>query len=157
MGKKITIREFTAGDSAVVYSLIQKTIEISYPEIYPPEAVKAFKDYHSEKNLLNDAAAGYTVVAGEDDEIVGTGTLFGEDMRRVYIHPDYQSRGIGRLVALELEKKAVAAGVPAITLAATVKSKKFWESLGFVLDKEDFMPVDNGVKLYFYRMSKKLA
>jgi N-acetylglutamate synthase-like GNAT family acetyltransferase len=156
MMQSIQVREFTEGDIPAVYSLLQNTIETSYREVYPPEAIELFKDHHSEEQILTDAAGGYMVVAEYNGEILGTGTLSGSNMRRVYINPPHQHRGIGKLITQELEKKALDEKLTTIDLAASLVSKRFWESRGYTVQKEDYVPVKNNKKLHFYRMSKTL-
>jgi GNAT superfamily N-acetyltransferase len=137
----IQIREFGKEDLPSVYRLVQNTIDISYHEAYPIEAIEFFKDHHSKKNILNDAA---------------TGTLLGTNVRRVFVSPVHQHRGIGQLIAQELERKASLDKLVALDLASSLVARQFWESLGFVMQREDYVPVWNGQKLLFYRMAKTL-
>ena len=157
MAQYVQIREFTADDLLSVYRLIQDTIDVSYHEAYPEEAVEFFKDYHSEEQILNDAANGYTVVAECNSEVLGTGTLLGMNIRRVFINPPQQHRGTGKLIIRELEKKALLEKSVTLDLGASLVSRQFWESLGFVVQREDFVPVRNGQRLHYYRMTKTLG
>ncbi len=156
MAQDIRIRKFAEGDIQTVYGLLQNTISTSYRGVYPPEAIKLFKDHHSEEQVLSDAAEGYTVVAEDTGEILGTGTLSGDHIKRVYISPLHQHRGIGRLIVQELEKKALAEKLPAVDLGASLVSRRFWESLGYTVQKEEYVPIENDKQLHFYRMSKTL-
>jgi len=113
--RDIQIREFNKEDLRSVYRLIQHTIDTSYHEAYPREAIAFFKDYHSKEHILDDAATGYTVVAECNCEVLGTGTLLGINIRRV-----------------------------------------FGESLGFLVEREDYVPVRNNQKLSYYKMVKTL-
>lgn len=152
----IALREFSREDLAALYRLVQNTIEAAYGGVYPPEAVAFFKDYHSQENILNDAAGGYTVVAEQDGEILGTGTLLECNVRRVFTDVSRQNRGIGGTIAVELESRARTKKAPSLDLAASLVSRQFWESFGFIVSQEDFIPVGNGQKLRYYRMLKKL-
>jgi len=154
--QNIRIREFTEEDVAGLYRVLQNTIDISYRGVYPPEAVKLFKDYHSEKQILSDAADGYTIIAEYNGEIIGTGTLAGDHISRVYIEPRYQNVGIGKMIVRELENKALAENITVINLDGSLASREFWESLGYNVRKEDYIPVENEKRLYLYRMSKSL-
>ena len=156
MAQYVQIREFTEDDLLSVYRLIQDTIDVSYYEAYPREAVEFFKDYHSEEQILNDAAHGYTIVAEYKNEVLGTGTLFGINIRRVFVSPPHQHRGTGKLVVRELEKKALLEKSATLDLEASLVSRQFWESLGFVVQREDFVPVRNDQRLYYYQMTKTL-
>ncbi|HEY41367.1 MAG TPA: GNAT family N-acetyltransferase [Dehalococcoidia bacterium] len=156
MLQNIQIREFTDDDLQAVYQLIQHTIDVSYREAYPEEAVEFFKDYHSEEQILNDAANGYTVVAECNGEIFGTGTLSGTNIRRVFVNPHHQQKGTGKLIVRQLEKKALIEKVTTLDLEASLVSRQFWESLGFVIQSEEYFPVSNDKRLHYSRMTKTL-
>ena len=136
--------------------MIHTTIDISYPEAYPKGAIEFFKNYHSKEHIFNDAANGYTIVLESDGKIIGTGTLSGTNVRRVFIDPSYQRKGLGKLVMYELEKRALAKEITTLDLEASLVSKQFWDSLGYVTRKKDYIPVRNGQKLWYYKMVKEL-
>ena len=154
---KPVIREFNKEDLQPVYGLIQKTIDVSYSEAYPREAIEFFKDYHSEENILNDALTGYTIVADCNSKVIGTGTLLGTNVRRVFVSPLHQYKGVGKLIVQDLERKALTEKLTTMDLEASLVSRHFWVSLGFVVQKEDFVSVQNGQKLHYYKMVKTLG
>ena len=156
MVQDIQIRKFNEEVLQSLYRLIQNTIDISYHEAYPREAIEFFKDYHSKEQILNDAATGYTVIAECNSEVLGTGTLFGTNIRRVFVSQLIQHRGIGKLIVQELERRASVEKIAVLDLEASLVSRQFWESLGFVVQKEDYVPVRNGQKLCYYKMVKTL-
>ena len=139
MSQDILIRKFTQHDLWSVYQLVQNTIDISYHEAYLKEAVEFFKEHHPEEQILNDAAAGYTVVAESNREIVGTGTLLGTHIVRVFVDPLHQHRGIGKVIVQELEREASVEESATLYLEASLVSRQFWESLGFIIQKEDLI------------------
>lgn len=155
MIRNIKLREFTREDLETVKRLIYKTIDISYHEVYPEEAIEYFKDYHSEEHILNDARVGYTIILDFSEKIIGTGTLLGMNIRRVFIDPSYQRRGFGKLVMHKLEEQAFANGISILDLSASLVSKRFYDSLGYVTQKGDYIPVRNKQKLSYYAMVKK--
>jgi len=156
MPQNIILRPLEKADLTAVYDLVQATIKISYADIYPPEAIEFFKNYHSRENILKDLQAAYIVVAESDGQIVGTGTLSGKDVGRVFIDPAHQHHGIGQLIAQELERKARSAGLAKLELSSSLKAREFWESEGFVFIKEFALPVANNKQLIYYEMAKKL-
>jgi GNAT superfamily N-acetyltransferase len=87
---------------------------------------------------------------------MGTGTLSGTNIRRVFVNPHHQQKGTGKLIVRELEKKALIAKITTLDLEASLVSRQFWESTGFVVQREDFVPVRNDQRLHFYRMTKTL-
>jgi N-acetylglutamate synthase-like GNAT family acetyltransferase len=156
MSQSIKLTQMKTTDLAAVYALVQKTIEVSYGGVYPPEAIEFFKNHHSRENILQDIAKGYIVMAESGGQILGTGTLLGTNVRRVFINPEYQRQGIGKIIAEKLERKARANGLAKLDLSASLKSRQFWEARGFTSTKEFALPVANGQKLIFYEMTKTL-
>lgn len=152
----IEIRQLERADLPPVYALIQDTLQTSYHGIYPVEAIEFFKIYHQKENIWNDASSGYTAIVESAGKIVGTGTLLGTNIRRVFVDSLLQHRGIGKLIVQELEQKAVLEKLQILDLESSLVSRQFWESLGFILQKEDYVPVRNGQKLVFYRMVKTM-
>ena len=150
------IKEFSIGDLDDLHRLVQETIAISYPEFYTPAAVEAFTRYHSPEQIQRDAEDGYTVILQVNGKCIGTGTLTGTNIKRVFVHPSYQGHGYGKLVIDILEKKALSQGSGFLDLAASLGSRQFYDSLGYRGDQQEFVPIGNGEKLHFYPMTKKL-
>ncbi len=151
----INLREFRREDLQAVKRLIQKTIDISYHDVYPEEAIEYFKDYHSEEPILSDARDGYTIVLEFYEKIIGTGTLLYANIRRVFIDPSYQHKGFEKLVMHKLEERALAKGISTLDLSASLVSKRFYDSLGYVTQKGDYIPVRNNQQLIYHAMIKK--
>ena len=154
MSHNIHLRQMKKSDLQSVYELVLKTIQVSYADVYPPEAIEFFKNYHNQDDILKDAVSGYSIVAESDGLILGTGTLLEMNVCRVYIDPQQQHQGIGKLIVKKLEQKAKALGLEKLDLCASPKSRRFWESAGFVLLGEFFIPVANDKKLIYYEMTK---
>jgi GNAT superfamily N-acetyltransferase len=153
----IQVEHVAESDLPFVYELVQNTIQTSYRNVYPDEAIEFFRNYHSKNETVAQAVAGYTVVAKLSGEIVGTGTLFGANIRRVFVHPNHQGQGIGKVVFEALEQKAISHGIKVLDLSDSLVSRRFWESVGFVLIKESAIPVSNRKRLVFYEMAKTLS
>jgi N-acetylglutamate synthase-like GNAT family acetyltransferase len=156
MPTKINLRPMTKADIDAVYKLVQTTIKISYADVYPPEAIDYFVHHHSKDNILKDMERGYIVVAEANGRLMGTGTLIGSSVRRVFINPPDQGKGSGNLIVKALEQQAKSSGVNKLELSSSLKSREFWESNGFKLVKEFGLPVANDKHLIYYEMVKDL-
>ncbi len=156
MNRDIRIREFTKDDLDSVVTLIHHVVDVSYKDVYPPKALGLYKEFHSRENILNDAENGYCVIAESAGEIVGTGTLMDDAVRRVYIEPSLQKTGIGTGIYNTLEKHALQKGLPRLGLGASIIAREFWESMGFVFEEEIDIPTGDE-KLKFYMMSKSFT
>jgi len=156
MIQNIRLRPMKLNDLGTVYELVQNTITVSYADIYPPEAIEFFKNHHSKENIMKDLKGGYIVAVEVGGQILGTGTLLGTNVRRLFISPKHQGQGTGKIIAAKLERKAKSAGLEKLDLSASLKSRWFWEAMGFVSSGEFALPVSNDKKLIFYEMVKKL-
>lgn len=152
----VELREFRREDLEAVKSLIDETIEVSY-SIYPREVIEHWmKDHHSRERILSEAKDGYTTVLEHKGRILGTGTLLGADIRRVFIHPSYQRRGFGKLIMHKLEEQASANGIGTLELISTVISKRFYDSLGYVTREEGYFLAGAKRKFPYCWMTKKI-
>jgi GNAT superfamily N-acetyltransferase len=151
----VEIRPFRNEDLNAVCQLIIDSIDDAYPGVYAPEAIDFFKDYHKKENILNDAASGYTIIAERHKKIVGTGTLIDHNIRRVYVVPKCQRKGIGKLIIRELERMTSIKGIPSLDISASVNSQKFWGKVGFKVQDDYLMPLKNDQTLRFIEMVKK--
>ncbi len=151
-----TIREFQRADLAAMKALIHQTITKCYPGHYCAEAVRFFIGYHSEEAILRDARKGRTLVLDKAGRVLGTGTLVGAEIKRVFVNPAFQKQGWGRRIMQHLEETAARAGVETVKLDASLPSKTFYDRLGYVMVEPAFLPVENGQRLNFFKMHKTL-
>jgi len=155
--RETAIRKFRPGDLEDVNGLVNATIEASYAEAYPREAIDFFLACHTPEQILEDADRGCTFVLASGGRIVGTGTLLGSTIKRVFVHPSHQRRGYGALLMQALESEALRRGIGRVDLSASLPSKRFYDLLGYATECEDYIPVRNGKRLDYYTMVKALG
>jgi GNAT superfamily N-acetyltransferase len=154
--KRVKVREFRPGDLGMVKLLIDETIEASYRN-YPKEFLEYWiGDYHSEENILKDARNGLILVAVCDKKNVGTGTLVGSEIQRIFVCPQYQRKGIGKLVMKGLERQAKAQRIESVNLTSTATSKKFYDALGYSAMESRIFSIESGREIGYHRMTKRL-
>jgi citrate lyase synthetase len=151
------VREFHETDLFALKSLIQRTLALCYAGHYCPEAVRFFVNYHDERAILRDAREGCIIVFEKAGRIVGTGTLAGNEIKRVFVDPACQHEGVGRLIMEQLENLAAAAGVTRVKLDASLPSRSFYEQLGYAVVEQASRSVENGRRLDFFRMQKMMC
>ncbi len=154
---KVNVREFRSGDLAEVKGLICRTIDKCYSRVYCAEAIKFFKGWHCCLKILQNAEEGYTLILERNGRIVGTGTIVGDEIMRVFLDPVSQKQGFGKLIMCKLEEKAVSNGIDVVKLDASLPSKKFYDLLGYVTLKHTFLEVENNKRLDYYKMQKDLT
>jgi len=150
------ISRFRQEDLEGVLQVVRKTIHESYPIAYPPEAVDFFVDHNSKDHIQHDARDGHTLILRIEEKIIGTGTLLGTSIRRLFVLPAYQGKGYGKQIMVALENLAASQKVKVLDLTASLVSKHFYESLGYTGDVQDSIEVENGELLYFYPMTKAI-
>ncbi len=154
--RDITLRRFRPGDIEDVSRLVNATIEASYAPVYPREAIDFFLACHTPEQVLEDADRGCTFVLAPGGRIVGTGTLLGSTIKRVFVHPSHQRRGYGALLMHALEREALDRGIGRVDLSASLPSKRFYDLLGYTTECEAYIPVLNKKRLDYYAMAKTL-
>jgi hypothetical protein len=107
VAEEIIMREAEPQDTKSLRKLTCETIDTCYFRIYPQEAIDFFKDYHNQENIVNDILEGHCLILASVKEFVGTGTLLGSNVRRVFIKPVYQNMGLGKRIMYGLGEKAV--------------------------------------------------
>lgn len=154
----MTFREFRPADAAAVHGLVLRTVEVSFAAVYAPSAIEHFRHHHEEQEILADAAGGCAVVVECGGRMVATGTLTGAgEIKRVYVHPDIQGRGLGRRIMAELERRGRQRGLARVFLHASLVARPFYEALGYRLLAAKTATMPDGAPLDYFEMDKPLA
>ncbi len=154
--ENIKIRRFKQADLPAVKELIDNTIDICYSDDYPEEAIEYFKEYHCDKNILKSAAKGCTIILEKNNRVIGTGTIIGDHILRVFVNPKFQKQGLGKLIMNKLEDKAISSGANKVKLDASLPSKTFYDTLGYKTREKTYVKLENNKKLHHYKMDREL-
>ncbi|MGA9762973.1 MAG: GNAT family N-acetyltransferase [Gaiellaceae bacterium] len=154
--EKPQVRRYREDDLDEVCELVRETIETSYASVYSSRVIEFFHQYHERAVVIADAASGHTVVVHSDGKLIATGTRIGTNVRRVFVHPTWQRRGIGQTIMAELQAGALAAGVERLDLSASLPAKDFYLRLGYEIVTEEDYEVAPGQHLEYYEMAKDL-
>lgn len=140
------IRRFRAGDAGEVSALIAKTLRTVNIKDYSEEYIEANVSSHSSDVLIERAKHGHMYVAYGDLKIVGCGAIAGywgstteSILLTIFVLPEYQGKGIGKLIIRTLEQdefflRAERIEIPA-SITAVVFTKKWDMTLKTVLPK----------------------
>jgi len=154
--KKHNLRKITTGDIIKVSDLIYKTVDISYSPVYPQEAICYFKSEHSVAQIQKKMMDSYRIVCEFEGEIVATGCLDSDYIGGVYVSPQHQGMGFGKLIMADLLAKAKANGFARINLHASLPSKKFYDSLGFKTVCATHTDFENNARMDYFDMEMEL-
>ena len=150
------IRFYKDNDIDQLYELIQETIAISYPSHYPERAVQYFRDYHSKENIKKRSEDGQILVIEKDGRIIGTGSIMHNEISGVFIHPDCQKAGFGRMIMTKLESIAKEKGLLKVTLYISLPSRGFYEKLKYEISEPQQTDVGEGQYLEYWFGNKKI-
>lgn len=121
----------------------------------------AARFYIIAKNVPADLSAelqtGYSLVAEIHGHIVAVGSLSKDgEIRRIYVSPDMQKRGIGKAIMDMLEDAARKREMSEIRIHASPTSVEFYEQLGYVIVAHERTEIGNAV-FETVKMTKSLA
>jgi GNAT superfamily N-acetyltransferase len=153
----MTVEIFNTRDIDELYNFIVDTIKISYFGYYPEESINHFIDYSNKPDILDDSKNNYVIVIKNANKIIATGTLRYTHIKRVFVNPDYQGKGLGKLIMQDLEEKAKANNLKLVELHSSLFAKTFYDRLNYKMFKIGNVKVDNGELLYYQRMAKRLV
>ncbi len=145
------LREYTPDDCKAIAELFYNTVHTVNSKDYTPAQLDAWAPDVPEQEKWNASFLGhFAVVAEEDGIITGFGDIDGTGyLDRLYIHRDYQRRGIASAICDVLEKSVSAE----ITTHASITAKGFFLKRGYTVIKEQHVE-RRGVLLTNYIMKK---
>ena len=151
------IRRFTEADADAAAEVVAVTVEVSNSRDYPPEYIAHLKETHSAEVLRQRAREGHMYVICDGEKIVGTGTIapyWGSEtesiLLTIFILPDWQGRGLGRLLIETLEQDEYAKRAGRIEIPASLTAVNFYRHLGYDY-KNGVTEPENGL---LYRLEK---
>jgi GNAT superfamily N-acetyltransferase len=124
----IEIRPAQLEDAAAVASVYLDSLRATYdfPPAHTDEEVRAW---------IADVVipAGRTWTAVTADRVVAMLVVQPGDLDQLYVHPDWQGRGIGRAL-VDIAKHESPGGLGLYTFQVNVRARRFYERNGFVAD-----------------------
>jgi GNAT superfamily N-acetyltransferase len=125
----VRVRRYRASDAtaccAVVTAAVSGMADVN-------EAARALITAHATPAALgSELASFYTIVALDGDRIVGLAALDADEIKRVYVHPAAQGRGVGRAMMARLERDARRRGLSAVRVVAGAAAATFYEHLRY--------------------------
>ena len=94
----------------------------------------------------------------QDGDVVACGRLQDNgnglgQIRYMAVHPNYQGKGLGKLIVAKLEEEAKAIGLTSIELQARENALEFYKSQGYIVKETSFKLWDI---IQHYLMTKEL-
>ena len=126
-----TIRPALDDDAADISAVILRALRETNANDYA-DAIIARVEQNFSADAVQALIAKRTVfVATIGNRVVGTASLDGSVVRTVFVAPDAQARGIGKLLMAQVEHIARERNISALTVPSSVTAERFYARLGF--------------------------
>lgn len=124
------IRLAAGEELETVRCITHQTISEIYPHFYPGGVVEFFLGLHSKENIAEDIARSKTYLAVDDGECVGTITIDGNEISRLFILPAHQNKGYGTAL-MDFAEREIFERYSEIELHASLSGKKMYLERGY--------------------------
>jgi len=128
------IREFKKEDAEQVNNVIYNSVNTDQ-SLTEKAVLKIKKDAEPSFLIANSKKIDY-FVCEEDNKIVGVGALDNDELKTLYVLPEYRNRGIGSKLIEAREKRARLKGIKKLFLYTHPSSEKFHLDNGFKIVKK---------------------
>ncbi len=143
-------------DIFTIQEIVHTTINAIYPKYYPTDVVRFFLDRHSIDHTKKAISEEYILLVKEDGRFIGTGSISGNEIKRMFVLPEFQSKGYGSLLLSRLEQRAAEDGYTLVELDSSLPAYGLYERKGYIPVKNKRIVTQNGQVLFYHRMSKKV-
>lgn len=147
------IKKAEIEDVDAIHAIVYHSISNTFANYYPQEVVEFILDYHKIENIKQDILRAKTYTLSEGNNLIGTGSINGAEINRVFLLPHYQGKGYGSKM-MDFPEKEVFKKSNKVRLEASLPASKFYLNRGYKLVEFQEYPVSNG-RFFFYPVLEK--
>ena len=136
-----------------VAEIVEKAIRAVYPHYYPSGAVQFFLDLHNEQRIRDALAREDIYFAVVQGEIVGTGSIRGNEICRLFILPEYQAKGYGNRL-MDFLEDMVFQKYRVIHIDASFPAESMYLKRGYQIKTYEKIKTRGGDYLCYHTMEK---
>ena len=132
------IRRFDPADAPAVSAMIVTTLRVSNTKDYPPDLMEELLQHMQPADIVQRASWAHFYVAEEEGRIIGCGAIgpyWGKVdesiLLTIFVLPEYQGRGIGRMIVETLEGDDYALRAKRIEIPASITGLPFYRKMGY--------------------------
>jgi predicted N-acetyltransferase YhbS len=127
-----TIRPARNEDADEISAVVIRTLRETNAKDYASEIIARIEGRFSPNAVLALIGKRTAFVAVMDGRVVGTASLDGNTVRTVFVAPDVQARGIGKLLMAEIQRTARERQLTLLTVPSSIGAETFYRQLGFI-------------------------
>jgi GNAT superfamily N-acetyltransferase len=127
------IRKFKDSDAKELSNLLFNSFLKINRQDYSDDVIKTLCSKNTSDDLINNSKKRVILVALDDAEnkIVGTGSIENDYIIGISTHHEYQKKGIGKKILIELEKIAKKNSINILKLHSSPSAYGFYKKQGF--------------------------
>jgi N-acetylglutamate synthase-like GNAT family acetyltransferase len=133
-----TTRPACEEDADEISAVILRTLRETNSKDYSIEIIERVEHSFSPSAVLRLIGKRTVFVAAIGGRVVGTASLDGSVVRTVFVAPDVQARGIGKLLMAEIERTARDRDISKLTVPSSLSAETFYKRLGFNAVRESY-------------------
>ncbi len=136
-----------------IKQITHETISEVYHHYYAKGAVDYFLSHHSDEIIAKDIESGIVYLLMDAKEPIGTVTIRGNEICRLFVLPCHQHKGAGRQL-LDFAEKAIAEEYSEIVLDSSLPAKRMYAKRGYAIVESHAITTENGDVLCYDVMKK---
>jgi len=133
-----TIRPALENDADEISAVILRALRETNAKDYANDIIERVERSFNPRAVLQLMGKRTIFVATIGSRVVGTASLDGSVVRTVFVAPDIQARGIGRLLMAEIERTARERSIPMLAVPSSVTAEAFYARLGFKAVRDSY-------------------
>lgn len=165
MRNKYLIRQALVSDAEAIISVHQNAVHLTASVFYDQTILSEWSPKDPKRILkmrdkLKDNPEKTIILVIElNGQVAGFGEIAPqfEELRAVYISPDFSRQGLGRLLLYELETRARENGLTRLWLDSSLNAQEFYKASNYQVDSYGTHKLSTGRLMPCVRMSKNLT
>jgi histone acetyltransferase (RNA polymerase elongator complex component) len=151
----LQIRYFADDDASQVLDIRRRNLEQADKNDYSIEIIQKMIDTLTCEKLVAIAKDPQRIilVAVNNSQVVGSASLYEDNVRLMFVDPDFQHKGIGTQLLQIIEKVAKEKGIAKLSLKSSLPAEGFYQGFGYLSERRESTPDMGPVIL----MSKSLG
>lgn len=152
----MNLRKYKAEDCVTLAQLFFDTVHAVNARDYDKPQLDAWATGRVDISAWDKSFLEHNTIICEIDGIIaGFGDMdSGGYLDRLYIHKDYQRRGVATAILTELHQQAALNGVTLFTTHSSITARPFFEKHGYLVIKENIV-VRGNIELTNFIMQKQ--
>lgn len=149
------LRAYRPDDCLTLAELFHRTVHTVNAKDYTAQQLAVWATFQMDLEAWNQSFLEHTTVIAEaNGTVLGFGDMDNTGyLDRLYVHRDFQNKGVATAILAALEQKALLAEICHFVTYASITAKPFFESRGYFVIEENIV-IRSGIPLINYRMEK---